>query len=149
MWAVCGFGWIVDNIAGYGLSVTYTPVGNEFVITSVALTGISYNIGAFIGALFWGPMADIIGQRYTFNITLFLVGIFLIAAGGVNSIYAYGGMFAMIGFASGGNVPVASTVYLEFVLSSGYYLLTILSAWWAIGAVVDAVSLSNCKAELR
>lgn len=53
MWAVCGFGWIVDNIAGYGMSVTYTPVGNEFVITNVALTGISYNIGAFIGALFW------------------------------------------------------------------------------------------------
>jgi hypothetical protein len=53
MWAVCGFGWIVDNIAGYGLSVTYTPVGNEFVITNVALTGISYNIGAFVGALFW------------------------------------------------------------------------------------------------
>jgi MFS family permease len=87
-------------------------------------------------------MADIIGRRYAFNITLFLVGIFLIAAGGVNSIYAYGAMFAMVGFASGGNVPVASTVYLEFVPSSGYYLLTILSAWWAVGAVIDAVSQS-------
>jgi hypothetical protein len=53
MWAVCGFGWIVDNIAGYGLSVICTPVGNEFVITNVALTGISYNIGASVGALFW------------------------------------------------------------------------------------------------
>ncbi len=43
----------MDNIARYGLSVICTPVGNEFVITNVALTGISYNIGAFVGALFW------------------------------------------------------------------------------------------------
>jgi MFS family permease len=84
-------------------------------------------------------MTDIIGRRWAFNITLFLAGIFLIAAGGVDSIYAYGAMFAMVGFASGGNVPVASTVYLEFVPRSGYYLLTILSAWWAIGAVINAV----------
>ena len=53
VWAVCGFGWVVDNIAGYGMSVTYTPVANEFVISDVAITGIAYNLGAFIGALFW------------------------------------------------------------------------------------------------
>ncbi len=52
----------------------------------------------------------LLGEDGVFNITLFLVGIFLIAAGGVDSIYAYGAMFAMVGFASGGNVPVASTV---------------------------------------
>lgn len=40
----------------------------------------------------------------------------------MNSIFAYGGVFAMVGFASGGNVPVASTVYLEFVPSPGYTL---------------------------
>lgn len=85
-------------------------------------------------------MGDIIGRRWAFNGTLFLVGIFLIAAGGSNNIYTYGGLFSMVGFASGGNVPVASVVYLEFVPASGYYLLTMLSAWWAVGAVIDAVS---------
>lgn len=85
-------------------------------------------------------MADIIGRRWAFNATLFLVGIFMICAGASNNIYTYGGMFGVIGFASGGNVPVSSVVYLEFVPASGHYLLTILSAWWAVGAVVDAVS---------
>jgi MFS family permease len=89
-------------------------------------------------------MADIIGRRLAFNTTLFLVGIFLTAAGGTNNIYAYGGMMAMGGFGSGGNVPVAVTVYLEFVPSSGFYYLTILSAWWAVGAVIDAVSYIYC-----
>ncbi|KAL1902935.1 hypothetical protein Sste5346_000847 [Sporothrix stenoceras] len=139
VWILCGFGWIVDNIAGYGLTVTYTPVGNEFVISNVTLTGISYSIGAVVGAFFWGPMADIIGRYWAFNSTLFLVGIFLIAAGGSNDIYTYGGMFAMVGFASGGNVPVASVVYLEFVPTSGHYLLTMLSAFWALGALADAL----------
>jgi MFS family permease len=88
---------------------------------------------------FRGPMADIIGRRLAFNCTLFMVGIFLIAAGGSNNIYTYGAMIALVGFGSGGNVPVAATVYLEFVPSSGFYLLTILSAWWAVGAVIDAV----------
>jgi MFS family permease len=84
-------------------------------------------------------MADIIAPRLAFNCTLFMVGIFLIAAGGSNNIYTYGAMMALVGFGSGGNVPVAATVYLEFVPSSGFYLLTILSAWWAVGAVIDAV----------
>ncbi|KAF7555382.1 hypothetical protein G7Z17_g2215 [Cylindrodendrum hubeiense] len=139
MWMVCGFGWVVDNIAGYGLSVTYTPVSYEFNVPNVTLTGISYNLGAFIGAMFWGPMADIIGRRWAFNTTLFLVGICMVAAGGSNNIYTYGGLFGVVGFASGGNVPVAATVYLEFVPAKGYYLLTMLSAWWAVGAVVDSL----------
>jgi MFS family permease len=84
-------------------------------------------------------MADIIGRRLAFNCTLFMVGIFLIAAGGSNNIYTYGAMIALVSFSSRGNVPVAATLYLEFVPSSGFYLLTILSAWWAVGAVIDAV----------
>jgi MFS family permease len=87
-------------------------------------------------------MADIIGRYWAFNSTLFLIGIFLIAAGGSNDIYTYGGLFSIIGFASGGNVPVASVVYLEFIPSSGHYLLTMLSAFWAFGSVFDAVSQS-------
>lgn len=85
-------------------------------------------------------MADIIGRRWAFNSTLFLVGAGLLCAGASNNIYTYGGLFGVVGFASGGNVPVASTVFLEFVPKAGYYLLTILSAWWAVGAIVDAVS---------
>jgi MFS family permease len=52
-------------------------------------------------------MADIIGRRLAFNCTLFMVGIFLIAAGGNNNIYTYGAMMALVGFGSGGNLPVA------------------------------------------
>jgi MFS family permease len=49
-------------------------------------------------------------------------------------------MFGMTGFASGGNVPVTATMFLELVPTTGYFLLTILSAWWSVGAVLSAVS---------
>jgi MFS family permease len=85
-------------------------------------------------------MADVIGRKYAFNITLFLIGAALVCAGASNNIYTYGGLFGVVGFGSGGNVPIAATVYLEFVPTSAYYLLTMLSAWWALGALIDAVS---------
>lgn len=58
----------------------------------------------------------------------------------LNDIYTYAGLFGMVAFASGGNVSVGATDYHEFVPTSGHGLLIMLSAWWAIGAVVDAVS---------
>jgi MFS family permease len=85
-------------------------------------------------------MADIIGRRWAFNLTLFLNGIFILSAGGSNNVITYGAMFGMTGFASGGNVPVTATMFLELVPTTGYFLLTILSAWWSVGAVLSAVS---------
>ncbi|KAF8860254.1 hypothetical protein BDZ45DRAFT_688671 [Acephala macrosclerotiorum] len=50
----------------------------------------------------------------------FVVGVEVASAG-------YGALFAMVGFASGDNVPIAATIYLEFMPSAEYNLLTILS----------------------
>lgn len=60
-------------------------------------------------------MADVIGRRLALNTTLFIVGIFLIAARASNKIYTYGVLMAVVGFGSGGDVLVAATVYLVFV----------------------------------
>jgi MFS family permease len=86
-------------------------------------------------------MADVIGRRWEFNLTLFLNGIFILAAGGANNVVTWAAMFGIVGFACGGNVPVTATMFLELVPTSGYFLLTILSAWWSVGAVLSAVSI--------
>lgn len=46
----------------------------------------------------------------------FVVGVEVASAG-------YGALFAMVGFASGDNVPIAATIYLEFMPSAEYNLL--------------------------
>jgi MFS family permease len=94
-----------------------------------------------------GPMADIVGRRFAFNVTLFINGIFILAAGGVNNVVAYGAMFGVIGFACGGNVPITATMFLELVPTKGYFLLTILSAWWSVGALLSAVRIPTCLRE--
>jgi MFS family permease len=59
----------------------------------------------------------------------------MIAAGAPN--FAAIGCFAALwSFGVGGNLPVDSAVFLEFLPGSHQYLLTILSADWAVAQVV-------------
>jgi MFS family permease len=63
----------------------------------------------------WGSLADIIGRRLSWNITLFIAGVFGIAAGGAPSFAALGTLLAFLGFGIGGNLPVDGALYLEFI----------------------------------
>ena len=45
----------------------------------------------------------------------------------------------MYAVGSGGNLPVDSAVFLEFVPATHQWLLTVLSIWWAIGQLVGAL----------
>ena len=77
--------------------------------------------------------------RWPFNFTLFIAGVFGLAAGGSPNFVTLASLFAVIGFGVGGNMPVDSAVFLDFVPGSHQYLLTILSIWWAIGQLVASL----------
>jgi hypothetical protein len=53
MWSVCGFSWIVDNIANYSLAISFSPVSREWAITDITMTNIAFSLGGLIGSLFW------------------------------------------------------------------------------------------------
>jgi hypothetical protein len=53
MWSVCGFSWIVDNIANYAMAVTFTSVAREWTIPDITMTNIAFSLGGLIGSLFW------------------------------------------------------------------------------------------------
>jgi MFS family permease len=86
--------------------------------------------------MFWGFGCDVFGRKWAFNLTLGITGAFgLIAAGSPN--FAAIGIFAALwSFGVGGNLPVDSAVFLEFLPGSHQYLLTILSIYWAIAQVI-------------
>ena len=77
--------------------------------------------------------------RWPFNFTLFIAGVFGLAAGGSPNFVTLASLFAVVGFGVGGNMPVDSAVFLDFVPGSHQYLLTILSIWWAIGQLVASL----------
>ncbi|KAJ7220711.1 MFS general substrate transporter [Mycena pura] len=95
--------------------------------------------GLIVGATFWGMTCDVIGRRTAWNATLFISGIFGIAAGASPNFVTLGAMLACIGFGVGGNLPVDGALFLEFLPGPYQYLLTLLSVWWAIGQVAGSL----------
>lgn len=77
-------------------------------------------------------MTELTGPFKTLGIT----AVFGMAAAGSPSFAAIGVFAALWSFGVGGNLPVDSAIYLEFLPASHQYLLTVLSVAWAIAQVV-------------
>ncbi|KAJ5583939.1 hypothetical protein N7450_006603 [Penicillium hetheringtonii] len=137
LFIVTGFGWIVDNFASQGIGSVQPPIQQEFSdIVQVSYSSVAYYVGLILGATFWGISSDLIGRRPAFNCTLLIAGTFLCAAAGSLNFLTFSALWAVIGTAAGGNVPVDSMIFLEFVPGSHQYLLTALSAWWNLSQLI-------------
>ncbi|KAK2467275.1 hypothetical protein APHAL10511_000824 [Amanita phalloides] len=139
LFILTGIGWMADNIWLQAVAIVLPQVFQEFNPVRVEFSQLALYAGLIVGALTWGVLADLIGRRLSFNITLFLAGIFGIAAGGAPNFVAYASLVACLGFGTGGNLPVDGAVYLENIPQSHQWTLTLLSAWWAVGQVVASL----------
>lgn len=108
--------------------------------THVRYTTCALFIGLCIGASFWGIASDVIGRRLAFNSTLFLAGVFGLAAGGGNSWIGTCGLYASLSIGIGGNLPVDGALFLEFLPFASGGLLTLLSVWWPVGQLIASLS---------
>jgi MFS family permease len=79
------------------------------------------------------------GRRIAFNTTLFIAGVFGIAAGAAPNWIGACGLFSALGFGVGGNLPVDGALFLEFLPQASGGLLTLLSVWWPIGQLVASL----------
>ena len=136
LFVVVGFGWASDNLWPIVTSLILTPVTNEFLPTKPPLLTLAQNIGLLFGAMFWGFGCDIFGRRWAFNLTIGITSVFgLIAAGSPN--FAAVGVFAALwSVGVGGNLPVDSAIFLEFLPGTHQYLLTVLSVFWAFAQLI-------------
>ncbi|KAI5475236.1 hypothetical protein MNV49_001716 [Pseudohyphozyma bogoriensis] len=140
IWFLCGFGYMLDLMWAGAFGLISTPIFQELNITGGAQTDIStaFSAGLAGGALFWGLMVDIIGRKWSFNLTCLIASIFgtLVAAPS-----NYGGICALsafCGFGLGGNVPIDSTIVLEYLPQNRRWLLVLLSSWQPAGLVINA-----------
>ncbi|KAJ7458054.1 MFS general substrate transporter [Mycena galericulata] len=132
LFVVTGFGWLaISSQIVTGLILV--PVINEFNAQGPFLK-LGQNVGLLVGAAFWGVGADIWGRKVSFNLTLLINGIFGLAAGASPNFAALTTFAALWSIGVGGNLPVDSAIFLEFVPASHQYLLTVLSIWWALVA---------------
>ena len=96
--------------------------------------------------------------RVSFNITMLIIAVFSISAGGSPNFVALTSLATVWSVGVGGNLPVDSAIFLgasplplseerlahifdnsEFVPASHQYLLTILSIWWAFGQLIGSL----------
>jgi hypothetical protein len=115
LFVLVGFGWGSDNLWPIVTSLIFTPITNEFKPSRPPLLTLSQNIGLLFGAIFWGFGCDVFGRRWAFNLTIGITSVFgLIAAGSPN--FAAIGVFAALwSVGVGGNLPVDSAIFLEFL----------------------------------
>lgn len=136
LFVVVGFGWATDNLWPIVTSLIFTPVANEFEPSRPAFLTLSQNIGLLAGAMFWGFGCDIFGRKWAFNLTLGITAVFGMVAASAPSFAVIGFFSALWSFGVGGNLPVDSAIFLEFLPASHQYLLTVLSVDWAIAQLV-------------
>ncbi|GMG54544.1 unnamed protein product [Aspergillus oryzae var. brunneus] len=105
-----------ELFASQGIGSVQPPIEQELSgIVHVSYSSIAYYIGLILGASCWGISSDLIGRRPAFNGTVLIAGIFLCAAAGSMNFVAFSALWAVIGTAAGGNVPVGSMMFLEFI----------------------------------
>lgn len=115
------------------------PVQQEFGVQRIAFLSMAKYAGLLVGASFWPMTADFIGRRLAFNITLVLTAVAGLVGAGAPSFPGIATLCALIGFASGGNQPVDSAIFLELIPATHQNILVAQSAFWSLGQVVPNV----------
>ncbi|KAL3479047.1 major facilitator superfamily domain-containing protein [Aspergillus californicus] len=136
LFGVVGFGWACDNLWPIVTSLILVPVTYEFRVSSPPLLLLAQNIGLLVGALFWGFGCDLFGRRLAFNLTIAITAVFSLFAGWAPTFAAVCTMSALWSIGVGGNLPVDSAIFLEFLPGSHQYLLTVLSVNWAVAQLL-------------
>ncbi|PYH43603.1 putative sugar transporter [Aspergillus saccharolyticus JOP 1030-1] len=136
LFGVIGFGWASDNLWPIVTSLLLVPVSYEFHVSQPPLLSLAQNIGLLAGSLFWGFTCDVFGRRWAFNMTIAITAVFGLIAAGSPTFAAIGVFTALWSFGVGGNLPVDSAIFLEFLPGSHQYLLTVLSLNWALAQLL-------------
>ncbi|PYE53344.1 MFS transporter [Deinococcus yavapaiensis] len=141
---VAGLTWAADAlevlIASFVLPGLVASFGLQRTGTQATLFLSAAFVGMFVGALFWGPLADRIGRRGVLLTTVSLGVLFGVGAA-LSPSFEIALLFRFLtGFAIGGTLPVDYALLAEFVPTKlrGRYLV-LLESFWALGTVAAAL----------
>ena len=131
-----GFGYAVDSLMLLIQSIIAKYAAYEFQPSFQYGLTVAVYVGMFVGALFWGLSADVIGRKYAFNFSLMISSVFCIVAGASPNWIVLGLFTCLSAFGSGGNLALDTAVFLEYLPSQKAWLLTLMACWWGGGQLV-------------
>ncbi|EPX72159.1 membrane transporter [Schizosaccharomyces octosporus yFS286] len=138
---IAGFGWMSDNSWPVVTSLILSRLNEVNGVhpptpKDAPFLTLAQNLGFLAGASFWSISSDIFGRLWAFNYTFLITGVFSLVAGASPNFAAIGIFNSLWSFGVGGNLPVDSAIFIEAIPSSYQWLLTVMSAWWALGQVL-------------
>ncbi|KAF2233167.1 MFS general substrate transporter [Viridothelium virens] len=138
IWSLCGFGYMLDLLWAQAFGLVLGPLQQELGFGNAESGNIStsFNSGLTAGAFVWGVLVDIIGRQWAFNLTVLVSSAFGIGLGGSNTYNTFLVLTAFVGFGVGGNIPIDTTITLEFIPQNRRFLLALLSIFQPIGVVI-------------
>ncbi|RTR25440.1 MFS transporter [Deinococcus radiophilus] len=139
--AICGLTWAADAMEVLLMSFALPGIRAEFGLegaSAVPLLTATF-LGMFVGAIFWGNLADRIGRRNVFLITVSLGVIFGLSGALAPTVTLLMVARFLTGFAIGGTLPVDYAMMAEFVPTAwrGKFLVY-LESFWAVGTIIVA-----------
>ena len=138
---VTGLGWLFDSMDTGLISFVLPVLSKEWGLTpdQMGWIGSIGLVGMALGAVVSGTVADRIGRKKVFTITVLL---YAIATGMCALAWSYEALLFfrfLVGFGLGGELPVAATLMSEYAPTKlrGRFIV-LLESFWGIGWLVAA-----------
>ncbi|MFF2529925.1 MFS transporter [Brevibacillus sp. DP1.3A] len=140
-WAA-GFGWMFDAMDVALLSFIMVALRQEWGLTGeeAGLLGTGNLVGMAIGAIVGGYLADRVGRKPVFLLTLVLFGLASFASAFATGFATMLLFRFLMGLGLGAELPVASTLVNEFAPPEKRgSTVVLLESFWAVGWIAAAV----------
>lgn len=137
-----GIGWALDAMDVALISSVMAALAVQWKLTTGQLSLIASIgfVGMALGATLGGLLADRLGRRQVFAITLLVYGLATGASALVTSVGALLALRFLVGLGLGAELPVASTLVAEYAPSRiRGRVVVLLEAFWAVGWLLAAV----------
>lgn len=137
-----GIGWALDAMDVGLISFVIAALAQQWALTRVEVSWIASIgfVGMAIGATVGGLLADRIGRRSVFALTLLIYGVATGASALVGSLAALLALRFVVGLGLGAELPVASTLISEFAPKKIRGRVVVwLEAFWAVGWIAAAI----------
>lgn len=138
IWVLCGLGYFIDLIWAQAFGLILSPLQQElgFPGDQSGNISVAFSAGLTAGAFVWGFLVDIVGRYWAFNLTCFISAAFGLGLGGCSTYSAFLVITAFNGFGIGGNIPIDTTICLEFIPQNKRFMLALLSIFQPIGVTI-------------
>ncbi|MFH5823549.1 MFS transporter [Georgenia sp. AZ-5] len=137
-----GVGWALDAMDVGLISFVMAALAVQWGLdsTTLSLIGSIGFVGMAVGASLGGLLADRIGRRNVFAVTLLVYGLATGASALATSVAALLVLRFVVGLGLGSELPVASTLVSEYAPTKVRgRLVVILEAFWAVGWLLAAL----------